>query len=121
MVAKVLHPRMVPITNPSTSPMAHPVRQCAVALNASFFLLKPTLFFLSAESSFTGLPIGRRRYLDAVLDRDRDYPPHILRAFGDRGLGPVHCGLAYLLDEALVQAPRCLAHQQPAGRRPHVL
>jgi hypothetical protein len=26
---------MVPITNPSTSPMAQPVRQCAVALNAT--------------------------------------------------------------------------------------
>src|ERR687898_2599917 len=34
MVATVLHPRAVPITIPSTSPMAHPVRQCAVAEKA---------------------------------------------------------------------------------------
>jgi hypothetical protein len=27
IVAKMPHPRIVPITNPSTSPMAHPVRQ----------------------------------------------------------------------------------------------
>src|SRR5215208_3611908 len=34
MVATVLHPRAVPITTPSTSPMAHPVRQCSVAEKA---------------------------------------------------------------------------------------
>src|SRR5215207_4006065 len=34
MVATVLHPRTVPITIPSTSPMAHPVRQCSVAEKA---------------------------------------------------------------------------------------
>jgi hypothetical protein len=34
MVATVLHPRAVPITRPSTSPMAHPVRQCSVAEKA---------------------------------------------------------------------------------------
>ena len=50
------------------------------------------------------LSTERRRYLDAVLDRDRHDPPHILQAFGRR-LGPVHRGLAYLLEEALVQAP----------------
>src|SRR5829696_2607239 len=34
MVATVLHPRAVPTTTPSTSPMAHPVRQCSVAEKA---------------------------------------------------------------------------------------
>jgi hypothetical protein len=34
MVAKVPHPSAVPITMPKTSPMAHPVRQCRVALKA---------------------------------------------------------------------------------------
>src|ERR687895_111103 len=37
MVATAPHPRSVPITNPSTSPMAQPVKQCAVALKASLF------------------------------------------------------------------------------------
>src|SRR5215208_4204402 len=34
MVATLLHPSAVPITIPSTSPMAHPVRQCSVAEKA---------------------------------------------------------------------------------------
>src|SRR5918999_4015020 len=37
MVAKVPHPRAVPITMPNTSPMAQPARQCSVALNAVLF------------------------------------------------------------------------------------
>ena len=34
MVARLLRPIAVPITMPSTSPMAHPVRQWTVALKA---------------------------------------------------------------------------------------
>src|SRR5918992_1095918 len=34
MVATLLHPSAVPITIPSTSPMAHPVKQCSVAEKA---------------------------------------------------------------------------------------
>src|SRR4028118_208739 len=37
MVATLPHPSAVPITIPRTSPMAQPVRQCAVALKAILF------------------------------------------------------------------------------------
>src|SRR5687767_7278397 len=37
MVATLLQPRAVPMTIPNTSPMAQPVRQCAVALKANLF------------------------------------------------------------------------------------
>lgn len=43
MVAKSPHPKAVPITMPNTSPIAHPVRQCAVALNAVLLSEEPVV------------------------------------------------------------------------------
>ena len=52
MVATLPHPSVVPITIPKTSPMAHPVRQCAVALKATLFSEAPFPCI-----SFSSLPL----------------------------------------------------------------
>src|SRR3712207_5852344 len=99
---------------PSSSILTQTTVRRSLSSRGPLLPLSPSCAFRCVY--LVGLPTGRRRYLDAVLDRDRYDPLHILRAFGDQWLRPVHSGLAYLLEEALVQASRCLAHQHQIGR-----
>src|SRR5215204_2778051 len=58
---------------------------------------------------------GGHWYLDAVLGCDLHDPPHVWLALKDQRpmISTVH-RLFHLLEEALVQAPRCLGYQHPA-------
>src|SRR5215210_700163 len=61
MVPTLPHPSVVPITIPSTSPIAQPVRQCPVALNASLFkevLFIAPLYFPSSSNGVASLLDG---------------------------------------------------------------
>src|SRR5215208_4261366 len=59
-----------------------------------------------------------RWHLDAILDPDGHDPLHARLAFEGERFRIIVRRLTHLLEEELVQTPRCLGHQHP-GSSPH--
>src|SRR3712207_5686033 len=94
MVATLPHPSAVPITIPKTSPMAHPVRQCAVALKATLFSEAPfpCISFSSLPSRVPVIAPGSH-LRDLPLLRLDDPPGELLYA---RVVAPVERHVRHL-------------------------
>src|SRR6185503_3855670 len=129
MVAPLLQPSALPITMPSTSPIAHPVRQCSVAAQAvRFRSMKETGGVRGIRTLDTGLsrynalagrplrPLGHHSGGAAILTRRGSFHPGLDGC--DERLQRVEVGrLHQVVVEAGLAHAAAILVLAPAGER----